>query len=261
MIELDTVKVEQKGHGAVVTLNRPDALNALSTQLAQDLLQVWRELEANIDIWSVVLTGSGAKSFCVGADLKERKNMDALQMQHQRELFVKVFTATKQFPKPLIAAVNGYALGGGFEFALCCDFIIASSNAVFGLPEVGLGIIPGGGGTQNLPRLIGCQRAKELIYTGRKISASQALQLGAVNSVVPQEKLMTNAWGLLEKINANAPVAVQQAKRAIDVGMEIGLPAGLVLEAETYKVCLGTEDRQEGLRAFNEKRKPVYKGY
>ncbi|MBO8169541.1 MAG: enoyl-CoA hydratase/isomerase family protein [Thermoanaerobacteraceae bacterium] len=261
MLELATIKVEQRDHGALVTFNRPHALNALNTQMARDLIQVLNELETNIDIWSVILTGAGEKAFCVGADLKERKNMDQLQMRQQRELFVKAFTATKQFPKPIIAAVNGYALGGGFEFALCCDMIIAAENAVLGLPEVGLGIIPGGGGTQNLPRWIGSARAKELIFTGRKISAAEAERLGAVSRVVPQEQLLDAAWALVEEINKNAPVAVQQAKKAIDVGLEIGLPAGLILEAETYKVCLTTEDRQEGLRAFNEKRKPVYKGY
>jgi len=181
-------------------------------------------------------------------------------MKRQRALFVKAFTAVAEFPKPLVAAVNGFALGGGCEFSLCCDFIIASEKASFGLPEVGLAIIPGGGGTQLLPRVLGRNKAKELIFTGRRLSAGEAYEIGLVNHVVPPEKLLEKAMEIMREITKNGPIALQQAKRAINLGVELDLHTALALEAECYNVCLTTEDRDEGLKAFNEKRKPVYKG-
>jgi len=196
----------------------------------------------------------------VGADLKERKTMNRDEMKKQRALFVKTFTAVAQFPKPMVAAVNGFALGGGCEFALCCDFIVASEKATFGLPEVGLAIIPGGGGTQLLPRVIGRALAKELIFTGRRIPAQEAYRLGLANHVAPPEKLMEKTMEIMLEITKNGPIALQQAKRYINLGMELELNTALALDAECYNVCLTTEDRDEGLRAFNEKRKPVYRG-
>ncbi|MGB9826381.1 MAG: enoyl-CoA hydratase-related protein, partial [Desulfofundulus sp.] len=177
----------------------------------------------------------------------------------QRALFVKAFESVVAFSKPLVAAVNGYALGGGCEFALGCDFIIASEKASFGLPEVSLAIIPGGGGTQLLPRIIGRNKAKELIFTGRRISAAEACRLGMVNLVVPAENLMARTMEIMNEIVQNGPIALQQAKRAINLGLELDLHTAFALEAECYNVCLATEDRDEGLRAFNEKRKPVYR--
>lgn len=256
----ETVKLTREGHIAVISFNRPEALNALSTQMARDLLAILEELELDNDVFSAVLTAEGERAFCVGADLKERKTMSKDDMKKQRALFVKTFTAVAQFSKPLVAAVNGHALGGGCEFALCCDFIIASEKATFGLPEVGLAIIPGGGGTQLLPRIIGRNRAKELIFTGRRISAEEAYKLGLVNYVVPPEELMEKTLKIMEEISKNGPIALQQAKRSINLGLELDLNTALALEAECYNVCLATEDRDEGLRAFNEKRKPVYKG-
>jgi len=257
-VDYETIKL-QKGHVGLLSLNRPQAMNAISTQLAKELLAGLEELELDDEVFAAVLTAEGDRAFCVGADLKERKDMSKEDMKKQRALFVRAFTAVAAFPKPLVAAVNGYALGGGCEFALGCDFIIASENAAFGLPEVGLAIIPGGGGTQLLPRVIGRNKAKELIFTGRRISAAEACRLGLVNYVVPPAELMNKTMEIMAEIVKNGPIALRQAKRAINLGVELDLNTALALEAECYNVCLVTEDRDEGLRAFNEKRKPVYK--
>jgi enoyl-CoA hydratase/carnithine racemase len=256
----ETIDVVKKDHYAVVTLNRPEALNALSTQMAQDLIAVMENLSWDMGVWAVILTGSGERAFCVGADLKERKGMSKDEMIRQRALFVKAFEAVLRFPKPIVAAVNGFAMGGGFEFALCCDMIVVANEAFMGLPEVGLGIIPGGGGTQNLPRIIGKNKAKELIYTGRKISGETALAWGIANKTAPRSELMSATEELLQQITKNAPLSLQQAKRCIDLGLEMDLLSALTLEAEAYNRCLYSEDRDEGLLAFNEKRKPIYKG-
>ncbi|MCL6612037.1 MAG: enoyl-CoA hydratase/isomerase family protein [Peptococcaceae bacterium] len=256
----ETLKLTREGHIAVLAFNRPEAMNALSTQTARDLLTALEELEQDREVFAAILTAEGDRAFCVGADLKERKTMSREDMKKQRALFVKTFTAVAEFPKPLIAAVNGFALGGGCEFALCCDFIIASEKAAFGLPEVGLAIIPGGGGTQLLPRVIGRNRAKELIFTGRRITAQEAYELGLVNHVVPADRLMDKTMEIMREITKNGPIALQQAKRAVNLGVELELHTALALEAECYNVCLATEDRDEGLKAFNEKRKPVYRG-
>lgn len=261
-MDWQTVKVEVRpdDHLAIASFNRPEAMNAISTQLAQDVLSVLDYLESHDEVFVVVWTGEGEKAFCAGADLRERKDMTKDQMRKQRALFVQMFTAVSFFPKPLIAAVNGFALGGGFEFALGCDFIIASEKATLGLTEVGLGIIPAGGGTQHLSRAIGKQKAKELIFTARRLSGREAYEWGIVNRVVPAEDLMSTAQSMALEIAKNAPIALQQAKRSINYGVELDLHSGLSFEAECYNVCLLTEDRDEGLRAFNEKRKPVYKG-
>jgi enoyl-CoA hydratase/carnithine racemase len=256
----ETIEVIRQEHYAIVTLNRPEALNALSTQMASDLIAVMDELAADIDVWAAAIIGSGDRAFCVGADLKERKEMSKDEMIRQRALFVKAFAAVQNFPKPVVAAVNGFAMGGGFEFALCCDMIVAAEEAFLGLPEVGLGIIPGGGGTQNLPRIIGKNKAKELIYTGRRISGTTAYEWGIANKVAPRAELLAVTEDLLREITKNAPLSLQQAKRSIEFGTEIDLQAGLAFEAEAYNKCLYSEDRDEGLRAFNEKRKPNYKG-
>ncbi|MCW3488779.1 enoyl-CoA hydratase/isomerase family protein [Dethiobacter alkaliphilus] len=256
----ETIEVTKREHYAIVTLNRPDALNALSTQMAKDIIAVMDELSKDIDVWAVVLSGAGERAFCVGADLKERKSMTKDEMIRQRELFCDAFEAVVRFPKPIVAMVNGFAMGGGFEFALCCDMIVAAEEAFLGLPEVGLGIIPGGGGTQNLPRIIGKNKAKELIYTGRKISGQTAFEWGIANKVAPRGQLMEATADLIREITKNAPLALQQAKRCVDLGVEVDLTAGMALEAEAYNRCLYSEDRDEGLKAFNEKRKPNYQG-
>ncbi|MDQ0287179.1 enoyl-CoA hydratase [Desulfofundulus luciae] len=257
-MDYETIKVE-RGQIGIISFNRPRALNALSTQMARELVAALEELEQDDQVFAAVLTAEGDRAFCVGADLKERRNMTRAEMKKQRALFVKAFEAVVTFSKPLVAAVNGYALGGGCEFALGCDFIIASEKASFGLPEVSLAIIPGGGGTQLLPRIIGRNKAKELIFTGRRISAAEAYRLGMVNYVVPAENLMARTMEIMQEIVQNGPIALQQAKRAINLGLELDLHTAFALEAECYNVCLATEDRDEGLRAFNEKRKPVYR--
>lgn len=259
-MKYETIKLTRQGHIATIAFNRPQAMNALSTQTAKDLLAALEELELDDDVFAAVLTAEGDKAFCAGADLKERKTMSHDEMKKQRALFVKTFTAVAEFSKPLVAAINGFALGGGCEFALCCDFIIASEKASFGLPEVGLAIIPGGGGTQLLPRVIGRNKAKELIFTGRRISAQEAYSLGLVNHVTAPEKLMEKTMEITQEITKNGPIALRQAKRSINLGVELELNTALALEAECYNVCLTTEDRDEGLLAFNEKRKPVYRG-
>jgi enoyl-CoA hydratase/carnithine racemase len=260
-MKFDTVLVDKDNHVATIYLNRPEQLNALNTQMAKDLLTVFEGLASDPDVWTAILTGKGEKSFCAGADLKERRDMGKDAMQKQRELFVKAFKAVSTFPKPLIGAVNGYAFGGGFEFALGCDILFAAENALFSLPEVGLGIIPGGGGTQNLPRWVGPSIAKELIFTGRRLTAPQALRLGIVGKVTASEGLLAEAKGLAAEIGKNSPLAVWQAKKAINMGLDVDLTTGFSIEAECYNVCLNSADRDEGLRAFNEKRQPVFKGF
>lgn len=257
----DTLEVSRQGNAAIIKFNRPQAMNALSTAMAVELAALLKELAEDSYISAVALTAAGDRAFCVGADLKERQTMSTKDMRRQRELFVAAFQAVANFPKPIIAAVNGYAMGGGFEFALCCDFIICSENAKFALPEVGLAIIPGGGGTQNLPRAIGKNLAKELIFTGRRVDAGEARELGIVNHVVPLEQLPEKTLSILDEISKNGPVALKQAKKAINLGAELDLNTAFQLEAECYQMCLTTVDRDEGLKAFKEKRKPVYKGY
>lgn len=248
-------------HGAIIYLNRPETYNAISTNLAQELLDAFGQLENDRNVWAVGITGRGEKAFCSGADLKERKTMDLIAMKEQRSLFVKMFERTTFFPKPLVAFVNGLALGGGFELALCCDYIIATENAVFGLTEVALGIIPAGGGTQNLARLVGKNRAKQLIYTAKRLSAVQCKEMGILDTVCSLPELDQVIKKNIEEITKNAPLAVQQVKKSVNYGVEIDLHAGLTLEAECYNVLLNTHDRNEGLQAFNEKRPPKYEGY
>lgn len=259
-MDYENIKLTREGYIAVISFNRPQAMNAISTGTAREILVALEETEHDDEVFAAVLTAEGDRAFCVGADLKERKTMTRDEMKKQRALFVRASTAVAEFPKPIVAAVNGFALGGGCEFALCCDFIIAAERAAFGLPEVGLAIIPGCGGTQLMPRVIGRNRAKELIFTGRRISAREAYELGLVNHVVPDDQLMEKTMEIMREITKNGPVALRQAKRAINLGLELELHTALALEAECYNTCLATEDRDEGLRAFNEKRKPVYRG-
>ena len=258
-MEWKTLLLEKKEHFCWIKLNRPEAMNALNTQMAKDLIAAFQEVAFDRDIWVAGLTTTTDKAFGVGADLKERKNMSAEEILNQRALFVRVPAALRALPQPFIAGVKGFALGGGFEMALLADLIIAGDNAKFGLPEVRVGLIPGNGGTQTLPRVIGKMRAKEMIFTGKRISASEALAMGIVNRVVPVDKVEETILDLGREICASAPVAVRQANRAIDTGMEVDLNTALQVEIEAYNVNLATEDRQEGIRAFNEKRPPQWK--
>jgi enoyl-CoA hydratase/carnithine racemase len=256
--KMETLVLEKKGHFCWVKLNRPDALNALNTQMAKDLLEASQEAALDRDLWVLGLTTTSEKSFGVGADLKERNQMSVADLARQRVLFVRTMNALRAIPQPVIAGVKGFALGGGFEMALAADIIVAGENAQFGLPEVRVGLIPGNGGTQNLPRVVGKMRAKEMIFTGKRISAPEAMVLGIVSRVVPVAKVEETVLQVAEEICANSPISVRQAKRAVDLGMEVDLNTGFQIEIEAYNVNLVTEDRQEGIRAFNEKRPPKW---
>jgi len=257
---VETLTLEKKEHFCWVKLNRPEAMNALNTQMGQELLSVLQEIALDRDLWVVGFTSTTDRVFGVGADLKERKNMTAEQISGQRTLFTRAMFALKALPQPTITGIKGFALGGGFEMALLTDMMIAGDNAQFGLPEVRVGLMPGNGGTQTLPRLIGKNRAKEMIFTGKRINAQEALALGIVGRVVPVSQVEEAVLQLAEEICANAPIAVRQAKRAIELGTEADLRTGMDIEIQCYNVNLTTEDRQEGIRAFNEKRPPRWQG-
>ncbi len=245
----------------IVTLSRPEAANALSKQLLTELQNVLTEIRSARDVRVVIITGSGEKAFCAGADLKERKKIkDHQQIKDAVSLIRTVVNSVEAMPQPVIAAINGVAFGGGLELALACDVRIAAEHAKMGLTETSLAIIPGAGGTQRLPRLISIGRAKELIYTARRLTAGEAYSYGIVEHVVPYEELLTRAMSLAEEMAANAPLSLIQAKAAINKGIEVDLHSGLKIEELAYNALIPTEDRLEGLRAFEEKRPPQYKG-
>lgn len=256
-MEWETVKIKKDGHIAIITINRPEAANALNTQLAIDMTNAIEYAQKDKEIWVAIMTGAGERAFCAGADLRERKTMSMEDYVWQRELIIKAFKAVDKFQKPLIAAVNGAAIGGGLIFALHCDMIYASENAVISMPEVKLGLV---GGTVNLPRIIGKNKAKEFLFTGRKMSAEEGRELGIINKVFPQGELMNGVMALAQEIALNAPFAVCQAKKLVNLGMEVDMDTAFALEVECYNNAMNTEDRAEGVAAFNEKRKPVYKG-
>ena len=259
MADEELVVVEMRGHIAVATVNRPDAMNALSTRLIEALQAAASRLRDDDEAWVIVLRSASPKAFCVGADLKERKGMTRPAVQAQRKAMNRAFDEWANLPKPVIAAVNGYALGGGLELALTADVIIASHDAQVGLPEVGLAIIPGAGGTQRLPRVVGKMKAKEMILTGASIGAQEAERIGLVSRAVPRELLDDEVMNMAQVMAEKGPLALAMAKRAIDLGTETEISVGLAYECEAYDVLLKSEDRDEGLLAFNEKRKPVYK--
>lgn len=261
-MDYSTLSLEQHGeHVLVARLNRPEVLNALNSQMGRDLLELWTRLTAEpAAARCVVLTGAGERAFCAGADLKERDGMPPADWQAQHELFERGFMALMEFPLPVIAAVNGHAFGGGLEMALCCDFIYAAGGARFALPEVRLGIMPGGGGTQNLARAAGERRAKELILSGRQFTAEEGQAWGLFNHVSPPASLLSEALETAQKIAENAPLAVRQAKKSIHYGLQADLLTGYRFEIEAYNRLVDTDDRREGVRAFNEKRKPSFQG-
>jgi enoyl-CoA hydratase/carnithine racemase len=259
---LRTMKVEAPEPGVwVVSFNRPEVRNALNTPTHHDLREIFGPLAFTPgDLRCIVLTGAGDKAFCAGGDLKERDGMtdDAWRLQHA--IIEEGIYSIINCSVPVIAAVNGAAFGGGCEVALCCDFIYASSTAQFGQPEVTRGIMPGAGGTQNLPRAIGERRAKEAILTGRPFGADEALAWGMVNRLCEAGKVMSEALETAKAIAGNAPVSVRQAKQSIHRGLQMSLRDGLMFEIEAYNRTVPTEDRREGIRSFNEKRKPAFKG-
>ena len=248
-------------HVLLVRLSRPEVLNALNTQMGRDILDLWTRLTAEPgDVRCVILTGAGERAFCAGGDLKERDGMTQAQWQAQHELFERGFMALMELPLPVIAAVNGHAFGGGLELALCCDFIYAAKTARFALSEVRLGIMPGGGGTQNLPRAVGERRAKELILTARPFSADEGAGWDLINRVCAPESLLNETLETAKAIAENAPLSVRQAKKSVHYGLQTDLLTGYRFEIEAYNRLVDTEDRREGVKAFNEKRKPVFKG-
>lgn len=255
----ETLQYEAKDRIGYVTINRPDKLNALNAKAKAELKELFTDLKADGGIDVVILTGAGEKAFVAGTDIKELTTLDTESGKKFSEGGQAVFNAIENLGKPVIAAVNGYALGGGCELALACSIRIASDNAKFGQPEVNLGIIPGYGGTQRLARLVGRGRAMELILTGDQIDAQEALRIGLVNKVVPLQELKSAAETLAKKILSKGQVAVRLSLKAVNMTHETTLTDGQALEASLFGVCCGSEDFREGTKAFLEKRKPDFK--
>lgn len=248
-MELNNIVLEKEGKLAVITINRPKALNALNTETLSELDYVIGEIEKDDEVLAVVLTGAG-KSFVAGADISEMKDKNVIEGRKFGILGNKVFRKLENLEKPVIAAVNGFALGGGCELALSCDFRVASTKAKFGQPEVGLGITPGFGGTQRLPRLVGTGVAKELIYTAKLIDANEAYRIGLVNKVFEPEALLDEAKALANTIANNAPIAVKFCKVAINKGIQTDIDTAIAYESEVFGSCFSTEDQKEGMSAF-----------
>ena len=248
------VTLEKKGPVGIVTMNRPEALNALDKQVLEDLNTVLDQVESDPDILVAIVTGAG-RSFVAGADIGQMSNFTAVEGKAFGAYGNGVFLKLENLTKPTIAAVNGFALGGGCELAMACDIRLASEKAKFGQPEVGLGITPGFGGTQRLPRIVGISKAMELILTAKVINAAEAERIGLVSAVYPPEELMDKAMELANAICANAPIAVAESKRCIRMGMQTDIATGSAFEAEAFGVTCGTEDKDEGMGAFLEKRK------
>jgi len=251
---------EEHGSVVILMLNRPEIMNAFNFTLLYELKEKIEELRFRSDVRVVIITGAGAKAFCAGADLKERITLSDVQVKEFIFTIRNLFTSIEYLNKPVIAAVNGVALGGGTELALASDIRIASLNATMGLTETRLGIIPGAGGTQRLPRLVGRGKAKELIFTGKRVGAEEAFQIGLVNQICEQDVLLDECMEMAQLICETGPIAIEQAKYAINFGLETDLTTGLAIESNAYWVTIPTEDRLEGIAAFREKRKPVYKG-
>jgi len=256
------VRVESDGEGHVleIVLDRPDALNAVSTAMARALTDATARVSADADVRCVVLTSSQDRAFCVGADLKERNGFTDADLMDQRPVARAAYRGVLELPVPAIAAVEGYALGGGFELALSCDLIVAGETATVGLPEVSVGVIPGGGGTQLLTRRVGSARAAEMIFTARRLAAPQALARGAVDEVVPAGTARQRALALAREIAANSPVGLRQAKRAMRLGADVDLATGLEVEDACWRATAFSGDRAEGVAAFAERRAPQWPG-
>ena len=252
---MSNVLLEMKDHVAVITINRPKALNALSTEVLSDLNSALAEVCQTKSIYALIITGAAEKSFVAGADIAEMKDKNTDEAATYGRFGNQIFSRIENFRCPVIAAVNGFALGGGCELAMACDIRIASSNARFAQPETGLGITPGFGGTQRLPRLVGAGIAKELIYSCRQIKADEALAIGLVNKVVEPENLMEEAMKLANRIAANAPIAVANAKKAINDGLQTNMDAGVSIEVKEFSACFATEDQKLAMNAFVNKEK------
>lgn len=253
------VQQRVEDHVATVTLSRPEALNAFSGAMAAEIAAAFRGLATDPDVWVTILAAAGDRAFCVGADLKERGTFDDAGWAANRAHIKAMFGAIRALPMPSVAAVFGYALGGGFELALSCDLIVASDDAVFGLPETHVGIVPGGGGTQLLARRCGPALAKEIVLAGRRLAVDEARAAGLLSRVVPRAGLADEAADLARSICLNSPVAVREAKWAIDGGGQLPLDAALELEELAWRRAVASDDRREGIAAFNEKRRPTWK--
>ena len=259
-LKLENVLYQKKDGIAYVTLNRPKVLNALNKATWQDLRTAFEDARDDANVRGVILTGAGDKAFIAGADISELATVSAVQAEQSSSFGQEVLNLVENLGKPVIAAINGFALGGGCETAMACTIRLASENAKFGQPEVKLGVLPGGGGTQRLPRLVGKGRALQLILSGAMISASEAYRIGLVNEVVPAADLIARAEALLREIFSNAPLAIKYSIEAVNKGMETSQAEGLALEASFFGLCAGTEDKKEGTQAFLQKRKPQFQG-
>jgi len=259
MPNYETVLIEKRESVAVLTINRPDKLNALNSKVHAEGVSALDELRKDETVRVVIITGAGEKSFVAGADISEFAGQTAVA---QRNLFLEktLFNSIDNFPKPIIAMINGFCLGGGCELALACDIRLASEKARFGQPEINLGIIPGGGGTQRLTRLVGEGKAMEMILTGDMIDAQTAFNLGLVNDVFSAEELEEKTFAMVNKIAEKSPIALQMAKEAVKIASRSTLEEGLRREVDLFAICFSSEDKEEGVSAFLEKRKPVFKG-
>lgn len=258
MTEYANLLYEVENCVGTITINRPKALNALNSQTLQELDALLTDIAADSGVKAVIIRGSGEKSFIAGADITEMRELSAMEGRAFGKLGQKVFRKIENLPKPVIAAINGFALGGGCELAMACDIRIATEKSKFGQPEVMLGVIPGFGGSQRLPRLVGIGRAKELLYAGDQINAQEAYRIGLINQVVKEEELMNAVLALAQKIAARAPLAVELCKEAVNVGMNLDLDSAIELESELFGLCFATADQKEGMGAFVEKRKAVF---
>lgn len=261
---METILVEKHVEYAgiyTLTLNRPDALNAMNTQMAVDIIEALHELKKKDDIRVLVITATGSKSFCVGADLKERNGMTQKQWQEQHDIFEELTVRIREFDFPVIAAINGFAIGGGLEISLSCDFRVAAEHAKLALPEAKLGILPGIGGSQMLPRTIPVGLAKEMLFRGNQMNTSQAKEVGLINHVFPSDVLLQECYEIAKEIASNAPLSLKMIKKSVDMGLQMDLHTGIAFELQSYYKCAESEDRKEGIKAFNEKRLPQWKGY
>lgn len=256
----ENILVDKKDRSAIVTINRPNVLNALNKDTLVELGEVIALLEQDDEVDVVVITGAGEKAFVAGADIAYMQNLTAMEGRAFGILGNQVFRSIEQMSKPVIAAVNGFALGGGCELAMCCDFRLASKTARFGQPEVGLGITPGFGGTQRLARLVGPGMAKQLLFTGQTIDAEEALRIGLVNMVTEPEDLMSTVQSIAKTICQKGQLAVRLCKAAVNEGMQTDIDRGITIEADAFGLCFATQDQKEGMKAFLEKRQPQFIG-
>lgn len=260
MTEFKNLSLRIEEGVAIIEINRPKALNALNYETLQELERCVGGIRTNPEAAVVIITGAGEKSFVAGADIVEMSQMSAIEGRDFGRYGQEVFDKVENLPQPVIAAINGFALGGGCELACACDFRYANDSAKFGQPEVGLGITPGFGGTQRLPRLVGTGMGKELLYTGNIIDAQEALRIGLVNKVLPKEELMAEVMTVAKKIRNNAKIAVQLSKIAVNRGIHADMTTGVSYEGEVFGLCFSTDDQKEGMSAFAEKRKAAFKG-